>query len=104
MAVSSLLLYLVYPKLSLIAISVAAAVTHNITQNVVFVLLYSTPLALSYAPYLILIGALSGAAVGAVISLVFRGIPESVFARVIDTDKKQTVSGGDSMNDDENDK
>lgn len=88
MTVSSILLYLVYPKMSLVAISVAAAVFHNITQNVVFVLLYSTPLALFYMPYLILIGAASGAAVGAAINLIFKKVPESVFVRAIDEREK----------------
>lgn len=83
MAVSSLLMYTLYPKISLISVSVAAAVMHNITQNIVFVLLSGTKLTFAYMPYLILIGICSGALVGALITLVFKKVPQSVFERAI---------------------
>ncbi|MEG2158819.1 MAG: Gx transporter family protein, partial [Clostridia bacterium] len=41
-AVSSLLLILVYPKISIISISVVSAVMHNLTQNVVFCVVSGT--------------------------------------------------------------
>lgn len=93
MAVSSLLMYVAYPRVSALAISVAAAVAHNITQNVVFVFLSGSALMFGYMPYLILLGVLSGAIVGGVIMLIFRGVPLGTFAKVIkDRTKKQVES------------
>lgn len=83
MAVSSLLMYTAYPRISVIAVSVAAAVAHNITQNVVFVLLAESVLMFSLMPYLVLLGILSGAIVGGAVMLIFRGVPASVFERAI---------------------
>ncbi|MBD5632672.1 MAG: Gx transporter family protein [Clostridia bacterium] len=83
MAVSSVLMYTAYPKISVMAVSVAAAVAHNITQNAVFVILSGSVLMFGYLPYLILLGILSGAIVGGVTMLVFKGVPKSVFEKVI---------------------
>ncbi len=82
MAVSSILIYCVHPKISLICVSVVAAAFHNFTQNAVFVLLSSTPLAFYYAPYLILLGVLSGAFIGAAVTLIVKRVPTKVFTRV----------------------
>lgn len=87
MAVSSVLMYAVYPRISLIAVSVISAAAHNLTQNAVFVLVSQTPLAFSYAPYLLLIGAISGALIGAVITLLFKRVPQSVFQRFVSSVK-----------------
>ena len=89
MTVSSLLFYLVYPKISLMSVSIAAAVAHNVTQNLVYVLLSGTLLMLGYLPYLMLLGILSGAIVGGVAMLIFRGVPKSVFEKLL-TRKNQT--------------
>lgn len=89
MAVSSLLIYLAHPRVSVMAASVAAAVAHNITQNVVFVFLSGSALMFGYMPYLILLGILSGAIVGGVIMLIFRGVPETAFEKVISERKKK---------------
>ncbi|MDE6557838.1 MAG: Gx transporter family protein [Clostridia bacterium] len=83
MAVSSVLLYCAHPKISVICISVIAAACHNFTQNVVFVALSSTPLAFSYAPYLILLGVLSGAFIGATVVLIIKRVPTPVFCRAL---------------------
>lgn len=88
MAVSSVLLYAVHPKISVTAVSVASACVHNLTQNAVFVLVSATPLAFYYAPYLLLIGAVSGALIGAVITLIFKRVPQSVFMRAIQGGRK----------------
>lgn len=95
MAVSSLLLYLA-PKVSVPAVSVAAAVAHNITQNVVFVLLSGSVLMFGYMPYLILLGILSGAVVGGVTLIIFKSVPESAFKKVIYTrpEASKNNSGG----------
>lgn len=89
MAVSSLLIYLAHPRVSVMAASVAAAVAHNITQNVVFVFLSGSALMFGYMPYLILLGVLSGAIVGGAIMLIFRGVPETAFEKVISERKKK---------------
>ncbi len=83
MGISSILLYLVHPKVSVMAISVAAAVSHNVTQDIVFVFISGTPLMLGYMPYLILLGILSGAVVGGVTLLIFHGVPQNVFDKLL---------------------
>lgn len=83
MTVSSLLIYLVHPKISVMAVSIIAAVAHNITQNVVYVLITKTPLMFSYMPYLALIGVLAGAVVGAAVLLIFKKVPLSVYERAL---------------------
>lgn len=85
MAVSSVLMYTVYPRISVMSVSVLAAVAHNITQNLVFVIISGTALTLGYMPYLVLIGILSGAIVGGIIMLVFKKVPLSVFERALGT-------------------
>lgn len=83
MAVSSLLIYLVFPKLSIIAVSIVAAVFHNLTQCTVYVLITSTPSLFVYAPYLMLIGIASGAFIGGVVWIIFRRVPVSVFENAL---------------------
>ena len=83
MALSSVLLYCVHPKISVISVSVVAAAFHNLTQNAVFVLISSTPLAFSYAPYLMLLGVLSGAFVGAAVTLIIKRVPTDMLTRVL---------------------
>lgn len=82
MAISSVLMYTVYPRVSVMAVSVLGAVAHNVTQNIVFVLLTDTS-TLTLIPYFILAGILSGAIVGAVTLLLFKKIPMSVFEKTI---------------------
>jgi heptaprenyl diphosphate synthase len=83
MAISSLLLYTVYPKVSIISISIAAAVAHNMTQNIVFVLLNNSPILLAYLPYFALIGILSGAIVAGVVMLLFKRVPLNVYKKAL---------------------
>lgn len=83
MAVSSLLMYTAYPKISVMAVSIVAAVSHNVTQNLVFVLISGTALTFGYMPYLILLGILSGGIVGAIIMLIFKKVPKTVFEKAI---------------------
>lgn len=83
MAISSLLMYFVYPKISILSVSIAAAVAHNITQNAVFALLSKSVLMFVNLPYLVLLGILAGAVVGGVTMLLFRGVPMNAFEKVI---------------------
>lgn len=82
MAASSVLLYLVHPKISVVCISVIAAALHNVTQNIVFVLTYRTPVAFSYMPYLILLGVLAGTFIGAAVTAIIKRVPLNVFMRM----------------------
>lgn len=78
LALSSLLVYLVMPRVSVVAISVACACLHNVTQNLLFVLLNGATAMLTYMPYLALIGAVSGLFVGVVVHLLVIHLPERV--------------------------
>ena len=83
MTVSSLLLYVAHPKISVMAVSVAAAVSHNITQNLVFAFLNGSLLYLAELPYLTLLGVIAGAIVGCATMLIFKGVPESTFEKLL---------------------
>ena len=83
MTVSSLLLYFAFPRISVVAVSVASAAAHNLTQNAVYALISATPYAFTLLPYLLLIGALSGTVVGVVITLIFKRVPMNVFKRAV---------------------
>ena len=100
MAISSVLMYTVYPHISVMSVSVIAAVAHNITQNIVFVIISGTTLTFGYMPYLVLIGVLSGAIVGGVIMLIFKKVPQSVFERALGTKIKTAVTAGEIQADD----
>lgn len=88
LAAGSLLLYLVHPKISVTCVSVISAVLHNLTQNAVFVLLSATPLAFAYAPYLMALGALSGAFIGLTVTLLIKRIPTTTLLKLISSEKK----------------
>ena len=77
--VSILLIDLVVPRVSYLAVNIAAAVIHNIVQVAVFVWETSTLANFSLLPYFALVGVLSGAAVAAVGLLLFKRIPERIF-------------------------
>ena len=74
LAISAALLYGVFPRISLVAISVAAAVTHNAVQNVIYCLVTGSPQLLSYLPYLAAAGAVAGVITGYAVWLVVRVI------------------------------
>lgn len=83
MAASALLTCLVHPRISVMAISVCAAVTHNIVQSLIFALTAGTASMLYALPYLVLLGAVSGAVVGATVMLIFRRLPQGVLQRAL---------------------
>lgn len=95
MTVSSVLLYCAHPKISVMCVSIAAAAMHNFTQNVVFVAVSGTPLAFSYSPYLILLGVLSGAFIGAVVVMIVKRVPSPVFCGVLGVKKNYEVKPSD---------
>lgn len=71
-ALSAVLYVFVYPRVSIVAISVCGAVVHNIVQNLVFCLVSDTPQMFGYMPYLALLGILSGVTVGVAVWLALR--------------------------------
>lgn len=83
MAVSALLMKFAHPRVSVMAISVAAAVTHNVVQILVYAALAQTASVMPYLPYFALIGVLSGVIVGTVVLLLFKAVPRTVFIRAL---------------------
>ena len=79
---SILLWQFAFPKVTLVCISVSAAVVHNIVQCLVFCTISETWQAVVYLPYLVLLGAISGFAVGLASVLVVKRIPSRMFAKV----------------------
>lgn len=92
---SSLLLY-GCRRLSLTAVSVASACLHNIVQCLVFCGISGTPQAIVYLPYLVLLGALSGAAVGVATQLLLSRVPEAYYFRLNPTLAKNFDAGVDN--------
>lgn len=66
-----------FPRISVIAVSVGAAVIHNAVQNLIFCLVTSAE-AVIYLPYLALIGAVSGLIVGLAVFSVTKLLPEKL--------------------------
>ncbi|MCH5157255.1 MAG: Gx transporter family protein [Clostridiales bacterium] len=86
--VSVILVEFVYPKVSIVAISVVAAVMHNLTQNVVFCLVSNTPEMFGYMPWLALLGVVAGIIVGFAVWFILRAVPTKVFVGVADFSNK----------------
>ena len=83
-AVSSVLVEFVYPRVSIVAISVVAAVLHNLTQNLVFCLISNTPEMFAYMPWLALLGVVAGIIVGFAVWFILRAVPTKIFIGVSD--------------------
>ena len=81
---TSAMVEFLYPKISVIAVSVVAAVLHNLTQNVVFCLVSNTPEMFAYMPWLALLGVVAGIIVGFAVWFILRAVPLKVFASVLD--------------------
>ena len=79
-AAARLLLFL--PRVSLLAVSVAQAVVHNLVQLSVYCALTQTLLLISYAPWLCLFGVLAGALVGGAAITTIRALPDSALQRI----------------------
>jgi heptaprenyl diphosphate synthase len=73
---TSIILYkTLFPKISIVSISVAAAVIHNVMQNLIFIAVSSTKQMLYYMPYLVIAGVLSGVVVGAAVWFSLKALP-----------------------------
>lgn len=66
-------------KITPVSLSVVGAVVNNLVQNVVYALITSTVLAMTYLPYLALIGIVSGLTVGFAVTLLLKKLPKKVF-------------------------
>ncbi len=77
------LIQLVYPRISLVSISITSAVVHNIVQVLVFCLLVQNAYMISYLPYFALIGIASGLIVGTLVYLIIHKVPISYFDKII---------------------
>jgi heptaprenyl diphosphate synthase len=93
-AVGTFLFRFAFPKVSVVAIGVASAAVHNTVQNLVFCLVTNTPEMLALLPYLLLLGAGSGLAVGFAVYLLITKIPVAVYEKVTDEGNKRTKNGG----------
>ena len=82
-AVEILLFYLLFPRASLVAVSIFAAVAHNLAQNAVYVLVTGSPAMFAFAPYLAMIAVGSGAVIGTVVLFLVKKIPTSQFAKIL---------------------
>lgn len=83
--VSSIALYTIYPKTSIISISVLSAVIHNIVQTLIFCLITQSINMVYYLPYFALIGCFSGLVVGFIVYLVIHKLPFSFFEKLLNT-------------------
>jgi len=95
--VSSVLVQFVYPRVSIVAVSIVSAVMHNLTQNIVFCLVSNTPQMFSYMPWLGLLGILAGIIVGFAVWFILKMIPTRTFANMLDIDFSATQSDGKTV-------
>lgn len=79
-AAATRVLLFALPHVSLVAVSAAGAVIHNLVQLFVHCALTGTLLLAAYAPYLCLMGAAAGTAVGLIAVYTLKSLPASLFA------------------------
>jgi len=81
--VATVTIYALYriPKrrISVIAVSTAAATVHNLTQNAVFCLVTETAENFVLLPYLGVFGVISGITVGVIVLLILKTVPTSIW-------------------------
>ncbi len=85
--VSSLLTKLFHPHITLLAVSVFAAVAHNMVQLLVYCLVTKTNAIFSYMPYLALCGVLAGVIVGLAVIFIVKGVPLNTFEKMLQKNK-----------------
>lgn len=84
LAVSAILVRSCMDKLSIVSISVASAVIHNVVQNLVFCLTSGSTAVLTYTPYLAMLGVLSGVIVGLTAYFILRYLPKSIYEKAFE--------------------
>lgn len=85
MLVAAYLRQLVYPKISIVAVSVVSAVVHNTAQCVVYCVLSNTPQMVGYLPYLVVLGVVAGLVVGISVWIALKSISVSFFVGLKDS-------------------
>lgn len=83
LAVGSVLLYTVFPRIGFVCISVTSAVVHNIVQNAIFCAMSGVAQAWGYLPYLILLAIISGIATGACTVWIVRALPPHIYNKTM---------------------
>lgn len=78
----SRLLLCVFPRISILCVSVVSAVVHNAVQTLVYCALTGTLLLMGYLPWLAVAGIAAGIAVGIAVVFIVKIVPLSVFARL----------------------
>ena len=76
----SRLLLCALPRVSFLCVSVAGAIVHNLVQLFVYCALTGTTLLFVYSPYLCLMGAGAGVAIGLVVTFTLKAFPARTFA------------------------
>ena len=102
-ATSALLVEFVYPRVSIVAISVVSAVMHNMTQNVVFCLISATPEMFAYMPWLALLGILAGVIVGFAVWFILRAVPAKLFVGIAESTLPDVEESGKQLRNESSD-
>ncbi len=72
-----------FDKFSIVSVSVSGAVLHNVIQNVIFFWVTGAIETFTLLPYLALLGAIAGVAVGFAVYLILKIIPKGIFDKII---------------------
>lgn len=80
---------LVFPRVSILAISVAGAVLHDVIQTVVYCLVVHNWGMMAYLPYLMLFGLLGGAIVGILTWTVLTKLPASLMDTIVNHNERE---------------
>ena len=78
LAVSILIYRLAVPKVSLVTMSICAAITHNIIQIFMVVILYNTPQMLYYIAVVSIAGFFAGVITGLALTFIIKVIPTRI--------------------------
>lgn len=81
-AISSLAVYVLYPKVSMVAINVLSAIFHNAVQVVIYYAITQTLAVFTYLPYLLIIAIPSGVTIGVAVILLTKILPSSLIQSV----------------------
>lgn len=82
--VSAYLVQFVFPRVSIVAISVVSAVVHNLAQVIIFCLTSNTPQMFYYAPWMALLGIVAGIIVGLAVCLIVKKMPQKMLSSLAD--------------------
>ena len=83
-----------YPKVSVVAISVFSAVCHNVVQVLIYWATTGTSITLSYLPYLVALAIPSGILIGVAVVIIIKTLPLSLFEKGCASINKNGVANG----------